>query len=116
MRRGVHIAVSFVVVLMLLKPFDCFSSGPFTRKAAACCKKGKCVPSRNSDDCCQGTLPGGKHLVASKTPHYSIVTLDLITTDVPGPIAPALAASASIDVDAPPGSPPVSRLNLPLLI
>src|SRR5205807_8260642 len=60
MRRGVHIAISLVAVFLLLKPFDCFSSGPFTRKAANCCKKGKCAPARNSDDCCKGTLPGGK--------------------------------------------------------
>ena len=116
MRRGVHIAISFVMVLLLLKPFDCFSSGPITLKAAACCKKGKCVPSRNSDECCKGTLPGGKQLLASKAPHHSVLTLDLITASAPAPIAPVLARVGFVDAEAPPGSPPVSSLNLPLLI
>src|SRR5713101_1453060 len=116
MRRGIHITVSVLAVLLLLKPFDCFSGGPFTQKAADCCKKGKCVPSSNADDCCKGTLPGGKQLVASKAPHHSAPALDLITTMAPGPNAPAFAAPAFTDVEAPPGSPPSSRLNLPLLI
>jgi hypothetical protein len=116
MRRGVHIAVSFLVVLLLLKPFDCFSSGPFTWKAASCCKKGKCAPSRNSDDCCKGTLPGGKQLVTSKAPQHTTLTLDLVTVGAPAPIAPVLAAVVLIEDGAPPGSPPVSSLNLPLLI
>jgi hypothetical protein len=116
MRRGVHITVSLLAVLLLVKEFDCFSSGPFTKQAAECCKKGKCVPSSNADDCCKGTLPGGKQLVASKAPHHSRPTLDLITTDAAGAIAPAFATIAFADVHAPPGSPPISRLNLPLLI
>ena len=116
MRRGIHISFSLVAVLLLLKPFDCFSSGPFTRKAADCCKKGKCVPSTNADDCCKATLPGGKHLLASKAPHHSTPTLDLITTNVPGPIEPVFGTTALTDVYPPTGSPPRSHLNLPLLI
>ena len=116
MRRGIHISVSLIAVLLLMKPFDCFSSGPFTQKAADCCKKGKCVPSSNADDCCKGTLPGGKQLVASKAPHHSIPAPDLIATATQGPIAPAFAAVALDQTNAPPGSPPISRLNLPLLI
>src|SRR6266566_653130 len=86
MRRGIHISFSLIAVLLLLKPFDCFSSGPFTQKAADCCKKGKCVPSTNADDCCKGTLPGGKQLVASKAPHHSTPTIDFITVDASGPV------------------------------
>ena len=110
-----HISASVIAVLLILEPFDCFSGGEFTQKAADCCKKGKCVPSSSADDCCKGTLPGGKQLVASKA-HHSTLTLVLITTDVAGPIAPVFARTASTDVHAPPGSPPSSRLNLPLLI
>ena len=116
MRRGIHISVSFIAVLLLLKPFDCFSSGPFTQKAADCCKKGKCVPSTNADDCCKATLPGGKHVLASKAPRYSTPTLDLISTNAPGPIVPAFAATTLTDVYPPTGSPPRSHVNLPLLI
>jgi len=116
MRRGIHITVSVIAILLLLKPFDCFSGGPFTQKAADCCKKGKCVPSSNADDCCKGTIPGGKQLVASKAPDHSAPTLDLISTMTPGPIAPVFAINTFTDVAAPPGSPPSSRLHLPLLI
>src|SRR6266851_3989156 len=116
MQRGIHIVVSLFAVLLLVEPFDCFSSGQFTQKAADCCRKGKCVPSSNADDCCKGTLPGGKQLVVSKAPHHSTPTLDLITTDAPGPLAPAFAKSAFADVHTPPWSPPISRVNLPLLI
>src|SRR5713226_1240487 len=116
MRRGIHISFSLIAVLLLLKEFDCFSSGPFTQKAAECCKKGKCAPSSNADDCCKGTLPGGKHLLMSKAPHHSTPTLALITTDAPGSIEPAFATTALTDVHAPTGSPPSSHLNRPLLI
>ena len=116
MRDGIHILVSVIAVLLLLKPFDCFRSGQFTRKAADCCKKGKCVPSSNGDDCCKGTLPGGNQLLTPKAPDHSTPTLELITRAAPGPVAPAFAATAFTDVEAPPGSPPSSRLNRPLLI
>jgi hypothetical protein len=115
-RRSIHISVSVIAVLLLLKPFDCFSSGQFTQKAADCCKKGKCVPSSNADDCCKGTLPGGKQLMASKAPHHSTPTLDFIASDAAGPIAPTFAMVGFSRVEAPRGSPPSSRLNLPLLI
>jgi hypothetical protein len=116
MRRGVHITVSLLAVFLLLQPFDCFSGGRFTKKAAECCKKGKCAPSSNADDCCKGTLPGGKQVLASKAQVDSTPTVDLITTDGPVPIAPAFTTITFKDVEAAPGSPPGSRLNLPLLI
>jgi predicted NAD/FAD-dependent oxidoreductase len=116
MRRGVHIAISLMAVLLLMRPFDCFSSGQLTQKAADCCKKGKCIPSSSSDDCCKGTLPGGQQLVISKAPDYSIATVDLITTDVLVPLTAAFATAAFTHVPVPLGSPPPSRLNLPLLI
>src|SRR5262245_43488237 len=117
MRRGIHITVSLMAVLLLMKPFDCFSSGQFTQKAADCCNKGRCVPTANADDCCKGTLPSGKQLVASKAPHHSTLELDFVTTDATGPIEPAaFATTALADLHASPGSPPGFRLNLPLLI
>jgi len=116
MGRGIHISVSVIAVLLLLKAFDCFSGGPFTQKAADCCKKGKCVPSSNADDCCKGTLPGGKQLVAFKVPPHSTPTLNVIITNAFGPIAPAVTTTTLTDVGAPPGSPPSSPVNLPLLI
>src|SRR5882672_11469345 len=108
MHRGIHIAVSLVAVLLLLKPFDCFSSGKFTRKAAQCCKKGKCVPSNNADDCCKGTIPAGKQSVASKAENHSAPSPDLITSELPGAVEPVFAAFLFTEVHAPPGSPPIS--------
>jgi len=116
MRRGVHITVTLIAVVLLLKPFDCFSSGSFTQKAADCCEKDKCNPSANSDDCCKGTLPGGKQLVASKAENRNTPAPDLIATTCGlGSIEPALATVPFTEGQAP-GSPLVSRLNLPLLI
>jgi hypothetical protein len=115
MRRGIHIAISLIAVLLLLKPFDCFGTGKFTQEAADCCKKGKCNPS-NGDDCCKGTLPGGKELVASATAHHAQFTLDVATTVALDRFEPVAAMHAIATIAAPLGSPPTSRLNLPLLI
>jgi hypothetical protein len=116
MRRGIHISVSVIAVLLLLKSFDCFGSGQFTQKAADCCKKGKCVPSSNADDCCKSTLPGGKQIEACKGSQHSKPMLDLLTTNAPDPIDSSFAPTALTDFYAPTGSPPSSHFNLPLLI
>jgi hypothetical protein len=116
MRRSIHIAITLLAVLLLLKPFDCFGSGQFTQKAADCCKKGKCVPSSNADDCCKGTLPGGKQLAVSKASHHAPPVLEIAETVPDGVIAPALRVAILSEAPVPLGSPPSSRLNLPLLI
>jgi hypothetical protein len=115
-RRAIHIPVSLIAVLLLLHPFDCFSAGKFTQKAADCCKKGKCAPSSKADDCCKGTLPGGERTGVSKAPQHCTPALDLIDTIACGLIAPTFATVGFADVETPTGSPPNSRLNLPLLI
>jgi hypothetical protein len=114
--RGVYIAISLIAILLLVKPLDCFSNGQFTQKSADCCKKGKCVPSSNADDCCKGTVPGDGQFVTSKALHSYAPALDLIAATAPGPIDPAFATVGFADVEAPPGSPPTSRIKLPLLI
>ena len=114
MRRGIHIAICLIAVLLLLKPFDCFGTGKFTQESADCCTKGKCNPS-TGDDCCKGTLPGGKQLIASATAHQALFTLDLAMTVALDPFEPG-AMDAIATIAAPLGSPPASRLNLPLLI
>ena len=116
MRRGIHITVSVIAVLLLLKPFNCFSAAPFTQKAADCCKKGKCIPSSNADDCCKGTLPGGKQLVASKASEHSAPVLDIVSADVLGSVDLSFARSSLVDIQSSAGSPPIARVNLPLLI
>lgn len=108
-------AVTLLAVLLLMKPFDCFGSGQFTQKSADCCKKGKCNPS-NGDECCKGTLPGGKQLVASKAPHHATLALDFTAAIIHVSIAPALTIATLRESPAPPGSPPGPRVNLPLLV
>lgn len=115
MRRSIQIALTVVTILLLVKPFDCFDSGQFTAKAAACCKKGKCNPS-TGDDCCKGTLPGGKQLAFSKASNHIPVTLELIAKVAPITIAPVLVSIVPIEKSEPPGSPPGSTVSLPLLV
>jgi hypothetical protein len=110
-----HIAVALLAVFLLVRPFDCFSSGRFDQKAADCCKKGKCSPS-NPDDCCKATVQGGNQLVTSKAPDHSSPVLDVVMADVSNTTSQPVMATFSVEVHAPPGSPPDFRLNLPLLI
>jgi len=114
--RGVHISVSLIAVLLLLQPFDCFSGKKFTQKAADCCKKGKCFPSSNADDCCKGTLPGGNNLTASKNSVHVAPAVDLTSPSTFDLLPPTLSVAILAEVHAPPGSPPITRVTLPLLI
>ena len=116
MRRSVHIAIALLAILTLIRPFDCFA-GTFTRKAMACCSKGKCLPSSNADDCCKGTVPAGSHLSAPKVPDHLTSPQDLAPAAVLVVMpAPAIGDFCFEDASALTPSPPYSRLNLPLLI
>jgi len=110
-----HIAVTILAVLALIRPFDCFA-GTFTRKAAACCTKGKCLPTSNADECCKGAVPAGSQLSAPKAPDHSTPLFVLIIGDAPVVIPAPSVAFSSDEAHAPPGSPPNSALNIPLLI
>jgi hypothetical protein len=115
MRRSVQISVALLAVLVLIGPFDCFAGG-FTRKAAACCVKGKCLPTSNADECCKGTTPLSKQFSAPKSSDQSAPVQAIMATAMPGPIAPAFVAFRIDEAHAPSSSPLSSRLNLPLLI
>ena len=115
MYRGGHIAVALVGLFLLVRPFDCFSSGSFDQKAMDCCKKGKCSPS-NPDDCCRATVPDRDQLVTSKVTDHSPPLLDVVMADVPTTTSQPLETSLPVEVHPPPGSPPDFQVNLPLLI
>jgi hypothetical protein len=114
MRRALHIAISVLAVILIIRPLDCFANAPLSRAAADCCKKGKCAPSANADDCCKVTVPGGNELVPSKA--ANVPTPDLILPEAFGSMPEVFAAHVSVNVLAPPGSPPILNLSLPLLI
>src|SRR6266478_8986025 len=115
MHRGVQITVVLLAVLLLVRPFDCFTSGKFDQKAADCCNRGKCSPS-NPDDCCKATVQGGNDLLTSNATDHSSPVPDVATADTPSTTLKLLITSFFVEVHAPPGSPPDLRLNLPLLI
>src|SRR6266516_3295619 len=114
-RRSIHMSIALLAILVLIRPLDCMA-GVFTRKAAACCVKGRCLPSANADDCCKGSVPAGSQLSAPEAPDNSTAVPALVLVHVTGPIAPVFFDFFPDEVHRPPGSPPDSRLNLPLLI
>jgi hypothetical protein len=119
MRRVIQTVITIVVILVLVRPFDCFT-GLTTRKAADCCAKGKCLPTRDADDCCKATLPSDTQVIAAKVSHFtSIPSLEFSAALLAPVIAPQAIQLAGVRDRLsvkPPGSPPGSNLNLPLLI
>ena|SRR5579872_5309105 len=114
---------SFIVAVigayLLVAPFDCLATTGLTREAADCCAKGKCLPTTNSDSCCERTVPNGRDFVtaSSKAPVHCLTPVGLIADQQPySPFIPGLVSRHFELSGAPPGSPPASRLNLPLLI
>jgi hypothetical protein len=116
MCRGVHIAVTFLAVLVLLRPLDCFAAGASARKAAECCTKGKCLPTPNSDECCKNAIPSGNQFLTSKATDGALLVLEIVMADVPRTTSQPLVTSLSVEVHPPLGSPPGFCRNLPLLI
>jgi hypothetical protein len=119
MRRGIQILITLVVIIVLVRPFDCFAALT-SRKAADCCAKGKCLPTRDADDCCKATLPADTQVIAAKVSHFtSLPSLELSAVVVPTLVAPQIiqtfGSTERLSVK-PPGSPPGSSRNLPLLI
>ena len=117
MRRGVHIAIAVLAILLLAKPFDCFAGGAWTQKAADCCKKGKCAPKADADECCKATVPGGNQLLgATKAQDHSAPVMDVVSANGLGLSSELFNDDSVFVVHLPPGSPPDTNLNLPLLI
>lgn len=119
MPRALHISVSLIGVLLLISPYDCLAA-MVNRKAAVCCARGKCLPTRTADDCCRNTAPDGIRLAAVKPSHVSPVrgpgfVAVLSVSEVTRRLNPFANAAFSQSA-SPPESPPGFRRNLPLLI
>ena len=116
MRRGVHIAISLMAVILLIRPFDCFAASTPSRQAADCCLKGRCVPTANSDECCKNTVPDNNQLAPSKAAEHSSPLIALTVVHIPLLISPTFLAIASDLVRHPPPGFSLTSPGLPLLI
>jgi hypothetical protein len=113
------LVVAWMGISLLIAPFDCFGTTGLTQQAAECCAKGKCLPTKDSDDCCKRTVPdghdfvmaSGKVLVHVLTPLHAIAAAPCPLPTFSNPLPARLELAYS-----PPGSPGWSPLNLPLLI
>ena len=116
MKRGIKVVISLVAVLMLLRPFDCFASGPRTREAMTCCLKGKCAPSAKADDCCKNNVPDAGQFVGSYVTDHSAPVPTIAPAAVFEPI-PFLLFHALVDLPQhPPPRGNLTARTLPLLI
>ncbi|MGI8742723.1 MAG: hypothetical protein ACR2NN_09160 [Bryobacteraceae bacterium] len=114
---------SLVVVLMgislLLTPFDCFGTTGLTRQAADCCAKGKCLPNKDSDDCCKRTAPDGRDFVTASSKVLVHVLTPVYVVAAEQCFSPVLSSALSPHFElaySPPSSPLGSRFSLPLVI
>src|SRR5262245_50575872 len=74
MKRSIHITVSLLAIIILIRPFDCFASSERATSQIECCLKGKCTPSAKSDDCCRSSVPDASQFVVSKiADHFTLL-------------------------------------------
>lgn len=113
-----NLVVAVMGTLLLVAPFGCFAAG-FTRAAADCCAKGKCVPNADADNCCKLTGPNDGDSVAASSEGlvHLLAPVDLVAAySCLLYVADSLRSSRLELAWSPHGSPPAFRLNLPLLI
>jgi|SRR6185295_17766368 len=115
MRRGIHITISLMAVILLLRPFDCFAASAPSRQAADCCLKGKCIPAANSDECCKNTVPDHNQLAPPKAGEHSSPLVALTVVHIPTLVSPTFQTVGD-PVSHPPPGIPLTSPSLPLLI
>lgn len=116
MKRGLYIVVSLLVVVLLMRPLDCFAGARVSREAMDCCLKGKCAPTAQSDECCRNSTPNGGQAVLSKAAAYSGPPVVLIATSAFVGIAEPSTHIAMASLNHPPPSTGLTARYLPLLI
>ena len=116
MRRGIHIAVTLLAIVALIRPFDCFAASVKTHEAAACCLKGECHPGANADDCCKNTVPDSAGLtVPAVTSHHVLVFMGTVADSATLIVAPVFQRLTDEHRNPPP-RPSLTTVSLPLLI
>ena len=116
MRRGLHIAISLLTVVLLLRPLDCFAAGVLSREAAECCLKGKCAPKANADECCKHTVPDSNLLVTSTAADHSSPLVAFVAVQIPGLVSSLTLRVLGDPVRHPPPRIELAAPSLPLLI
>src|ERR1700674_2481912 len=114
MRRGIHIAISLIAVLLLVRPFDCFATGAPSQKSAECCLKGKCAPTAKSDECCKNTVPDSNQLVTSKAADHSAPLVAFSVVRISNLISSLTFERLTSPVKHPPPRDGVNAESLPL--
>ena len=116
MRRGIHIVMSLIAVILLVRPFDCFAVGAPIQKVADCCLKGKCTPTAKSDECCKSTVPDASQLLTSKAANHSLPLVAFTAARIAILISPWMFDGLVDTVTHPPPRDGVNADSLPLLI
>jgi hypothetical protein len=116
MHRGVHISISLLAVLLLLRPFDCFASAAPAHRVSDCCLKGKCDPVAKAAECCRNGVPGGGQLVLTNTAAKS-TPIAAVAANHPSILVPGKTIERRADpLRHPPPPSSLTARNLPLLI
>jgi hypothetical protein len=115
MRRKVHILVSVIAMILLIRPLDCLAFGVSPGETAKCCLKGKCAPTAKADACCRASVPESNQAMPGAAAANSVPLLDLAGVHLPN-CAPSLRCEILLAVVRHP--PPLNRAAYtpPLLI
>jgi hypothetical protein len=116
MKRGIHILVTLLAIVMLVRPFDCFAIGAPSQKSADCCLKGKCTPTANSDECCKSVVPDASQLLTPKAADHLSPLVAFTAIHISILISPMIFERLAAPVKHPPPLVGVNADSLPLLI
>jgi hypothetical protein len=115
MGRKVHILVSVIAMILLIRPLDCLAFGVSRSETAKCCLKGKCAPTAQADACCRASVPDSNQAIPGATADNTVPLLDLAAVHLPI-CAPSLRCEIHLDaVRHPPPLNPATYTP-PLLI
>ena len=120
LRKLFQLAAVMGVSVLLLNAGECISPFFANKEARECCTRGKCGPSKLSDDCCKtSSTSAGKHFVRAEkfSPAISALDTSAIPVSAFAFVLPTSAVSY-VRTEHPWLGPPLelAHLNLPLLV